>query len=233
MLPAPAAREPRDAEARSRKRKQPGGADAPAPQDAEDYFGPEGQDPAAAPASDTRRFVRITNHSHSGWVLELANPFNPHRPIVWKRGSQRPLRAARPKIAEPGEIIDIMTAGREYYRVPPGRRRYILVPSGNAPLLVRLWDEVHRANPFGITLALENAKHIPTFRLADDASVSSATDGQIRKTLRFSPNKITLKTDGWDEALVAADPPGTGLEGSPSAPGRRPKKTMRKGAPVE
>jgi hypothetical protein len=167
--------------------------------------------------------VKISNHSGSNWFLEFEKPFDRLNPVVWRKNRHHALKAVTPQDAETEEL-EVVHAVRAYYRIPPHGRRYLLLARGIERLRARLWDAQQRANPFGLALVLTHAADTPeTFTLADPARMDSTLDGLIHKTLRFRPERIILKTDGWDPALVAADPEGNAILGSP-APRVGPRK---------
>jgi hypothetical protein len=162
--------------------------------------------------------VKISNHSGSTWFLELEKAYDGHNPVVWKKDRHHVLKAVPPKDADTGEIEVVFTP-RAYYRIPAHGRRYLLLAARTERLRARLWDAQQQANPFGVALVLTHAADGPaaTFALADPARMDSTLDGLIHRTLGFGPEKITLKTDGWDPVLVAADPERNLYPGSPAA----------------
>ncbi|MDR3670042.1 MAG: hypothetical protein P4L36_04320 [Holophaga sp.] len=164
--------------------------------------------------------MRISNHSGSNWFLEFEKAFDPHNPVVWKKDRHHALKAVPPKDAHTDEI-EVVLAPRTYYRIPAHGRRYLLLGRGTERLRARLWDAQQQANPFGVALVLTHAVDAPaaTFTLADPARMDSTLDGLIHQTLGFGPNQIILKTDGWDPALVVADPERGLYEGSPAPQG--------------
>jgi hypothetical protein len=213
--PAPGASGP----APSRKRKDPADGELPpALRPRSTAPVPEAQAPVQAPAEASPRFVKISNHSGSAWFLELEEAYDPHHPVVWKKGRQNTLKAVPPKDADTGEI-EVLFTPRAYYRIPAHGRRYLLLAARAVRLRARLWDAQQQANPFGVALVLTHAADGPaaTFALADPARMDSTLDGLIHRTLGFGPEKLTLKTDGWDPVLVAADPDRDLHPGSPAA----------------
>jgi len=179
---------------------------------------PEAQAPGQARAEASPRLVKISNHSGSAWFLELEEAYDPHHPVVWKKDRHHVLKAVPPRDEEIGELEVVLTP-RAYYRIPAHGRRYLLLAARAVRLRARLWDAQQQANPFGVALVLTHAADGPvaTFALADPARMDSTLDGLIHRTLDFGPEKLTLKTDGWDPVLVAADPDRDRYPGSPAA----------------
>lgn len=203
----------------SRKRKDPADGELPpALRPRSTAPVPEAQAPVQAPAEASTRLVKISNHSGSAWFLELEEAYDPHHPVVWKKDRHHVLRAVPPRDAENGELEVVLTP-RAYYRIPAHGRRYLLLAARAVRLRARLWDAQQQANPFGVALVLTHAADGPvaTFALADPARMDSTLDGLIHRTLGFGPEKLTLKTDGWDPVLVAADPDRDRYPGSPAA----------------
>jgi hypothetical protein len=164
--------------------------------------------------------VKISNHSGSNWFLEFEKAIDPHNPVVWKKGRHKVLKAVPPRNART-DVIEVVHAPRTYYRIPAHGRRYLLLARGTEALRARLWDAQQQANPFGVALVLTHAvdASATTFTLADPARMDSTLDGLIHQTLGFGPDRIILKTDGWDPALVAADPERALSQGSPAPQG--------------